>query len=103
MLSFELDPVQIFCPFFRGAIPQQTQSYTQASKGRTQFVRNISQQSLLRLNKGLTSPRHVAEAQAQTANFVSTPSNALVPSPTKLPAPHPPRHSPQSHPATHIL
>src|SRR6267143_4316216 len=84
MLSFEFDTVQIFHPFFRGALPKQTQSYTQASKGRTQFVRNISQQSLLRLNKGLNSPRHVVEAQAQTANFISPPSNALVTSRIKL-------------------
>src|SRR6266853_161776 len=86
MLSFKLDPVQIFCPFFRGAIPQQTQSYAQASKGRTQFVRNISQQSLLGLNKGLNSPRHVVEAQTETANFISAPSNTLVASRIKLAA-----------------
>src|SRR6266478_589105 len=84
MLSFELDTVQIFYPFFRGALPQQTQSDTQASKGRTQFVRNISQQSLLRLNKGLNSPRHVVEAQTETANFISAPSNTLVASRIKL-------------------
>src|SRR6266851_593320 len=84
MLSFELDTVQIFYSFFRGALSQQTQSYTQASKGRTQFVRNISQQSLLRLNKGLNSPRHVVEAQTQTANFISPPTNTLVASRIKL-------------------
>jgi len=70
--------------FLPGSTPAANQSDTQASKGRTQFVRNISQQSLLRLNKGLNSPRHVVEAQTETANFISAPSNTLVASRIKL-------------------
>src|SRR6266487_2068659 len=78
ILRLAFDSVQGSVCRRTGALTSQTQSYSQACQWRTQLVRNIAQQTLLRQHHGLKALCHYIETPSKLAKFVSPFNQILV-------------------------
>src|ERR1039458_2852609 len=76
--GFEFDALEHARTFRPGALPRQSQSYIQARQGRTQLMRDVIQQTRLRLYQSFQAAGHGIEIAHQSRNVVA-PSAIWIP------------------------